>query len=87
MNGNADAPVVIEWQESGGPTVRSPDTPGYGAEVIRDLIPYELGGTVDLAFASEGLQCKVEIPAEWVGDGTRSCGTLNAAERPLHTAS
>jgi hypothetical protein len=87
VNGNADAPVVIEWQESGGPTVRSPDTPGYGAEVIRDLIPYELGGTVDLAFASEGLQCKVEIPAEWVGEGTRARGTLNAAERPLHTAS
>jgi PAS domain S-box-containing protein len=87
VNRNAGAPIVIEWQESGGPTVRSPDTPGYGAEVIRDLIPYELGGTVDLAFASEGLQCKVEIPAEWVGDGTRSCGTLNAAERPLHKAS
>jgi two-component sensor histidine kinase len=87
VNGNADAPVVIEWQESGGPTVRAPDTPGYGAEVIRDLIPYELGGTVDLAFASEGLQCRLEIPAEWLSDDTRPCGTLNAAGRPLHTVS
>ena len=87
MNGKADAPVVIEWQESGGPTVRSPDTPGYGAEVIRDLIPYELGGTVDLAFASGGREYRVEIPAEWLSDDTRSCGTLNGAERRLHTAS
>ena len=87
MNGNADAPVVLEWQESGGPTVQSPDTSGYGSEVIRDLIPYELGGKVDLAFASEGLQCRLEIPAEWLSDDTRPCGTLNAAGRPLHTVS
>ena len=47
-NGNADAPIAIEWQETGGPAVQAPDTSGYGMEVIRDLIPYELGGRVDL---------------------------------------
>ena len=31
-------------------------------EVIRDLLPYELGGTVDLVFASDGVQCRLEIP-------------------------
>ena len=87
VNGNTDAPVGIEWQESGGPTVRPPDTSGYGVEVIRDLIPYELGGMVDLAFASDGLQCRVELPAEWLSDGTRPWGMLNGAGRPLHTVS
>jgi two-component sensor histidine kinase len=81
------APVGIEWQESGGPTVRPPDTSGYGVEIIRDLIPYELGGMVDLAFASDGLQCRVEVPAEWLSDGTRGWGMLNGAGRPLHTVS
>jgi hypothetical protein len=30
-----------------------------------ELIPFELGGTVDLTFASDGLQCRLEIPADW----------------------
>jgi PAS domain S-box-containing protein len=64
VNGNADAPVVLEWQETGGPTVQPPDTTGYGMEVIRDLIPYELGGRVDLTFPADGLCCRLEIPAK-----------------------
>jgi PAS domain S-box-containing protein len=70
-NGRADARIGIEWQETGGPAVWAPDTSGYGMEVIRDLIPYELGGTVDLAFARDGLRCRLEIPAECLKDGTR----------------
>jgi len=42
---------------------------GYGTSVIRELLPYELGGKVDLAFAADGVRCKLEIPAEWVGAG------------------
>jgi PAS domain S-box-containing protein len=87
MTGNSDSPVCIEWQESGGPAVRSPDASGYGVEVIRDLIPYELGGAVDLTFASDGLRCRLEIPSEWLSDGTRLSVVLNGAGQPLHTAS
>jgi len=85
--GDAGAPIGIEWQETGGPSVRDPNTSGYGMEVIRDLIPYELGGAVDLAFDSDGLRCRLEIPAEWQSNGTRSPGTLNGASQPLHTGS
>jgi PAS domain S-box-containing protein len=83
-NGNADAPIAIEWQETGGPAVQAPDTCGYGMEVIRDVVPYELGGRVDLTFPADGLFCRLEIPAEWLSNGTRSCGTVNGAGRPLH---
>ena len=62
LNGDADARLRIEWQESGGPPVLAPDHSGYGMEVIRDLLPYELDGKVDLAFASEGVQCRFDIP-------------------------
>ena len=86
-NGNADAPIAIEWQETGGPAVQAPDTCGYGMEVIRDVIPYELGGRVDLSFPADGLCCRLEIPAEWLSNGTRSCGTVNGAGRPLHGVS
>jgi hypothetical protein len=33
--------------------------PGYGTSVIRDLIPYELGGTVDNVLAADGVRCKI----------------------------
>jgi two-component sensor histidine kinase len=62
VNDDADARLAIEWQETGGPLVQAPRRSGYGMEVIRGLLPYELGSKVDLAFASEGLQCRIEIP-------------------------
>jgi two-component sensor histidine kinase len=34
--------------------------PGYGTSLIRELIPHELGGTVDLVFAAEGTNCRIE---------------------------
>ena len=43
---------------------------GYGTSVIRDLIPYELGGTVDLVHAPEGVRCRLEIPAHWLSNPT-----------------
>jgi len=56
------ANAYLEWQEHSGPAVQSPRGSGYGTEVIRNLVPYELGGTVDLVFASEGLRCAINIP-------------------------
>jgi len=64
---SASTAVFLEWQERGGPSVIAPTTPGYGSSVICDLIPYELGGAVDLTFAQEGVGCRIVIPANWVG--------------------
>jgi two-component sensor histidine kinase len=66
LNGNGRDRLVIEWEESGGPSVEVPSKLGFGTSVIGDLIPYELGGRVDLAFARSGLRCRVEIPSECV---------------------
>jgi hypothetical protein len=57
--------LAIGWQELDGPPVVKPSQFGYGTSTIRELIPFELGGTIDLAFASSGLQCHLEIPADW----------------------
>ena len=62
MNGSPEARMRIEWQEAAGPAVRAPKRSGYGMEVIRNLIPYELGGTVDLAFAPGGVRCEIDVP-------------------------
>ena len=58
--------LAIDWQEIGGPQVLPPRQHGYGTGVISELIPFELGGTVELAFPGDGVRCRMEIPAEWV---------------------
>jgi PAS domain S-box-containing protein len=54
--------LSIVWQELDGPTVKSEAQSSYGTDLIRNLIPHELGGKVDLVLASQGVSCKVEIP-------------------------
>jgi PAS domain S-box-containing protein len=68
-NGTPHGRLVVEWQEMGGPRVSACHPSGYGTSVIRELLPYELGGQVDLAFAPDGVRCRLEIPAEWIGAG------------------
>jgi PAS domain S-box-containing protein len=50
------------WRELGGPQVTSAVQPGYGTNLIRNLIPHELGGTVDLVFGADGVNCRIEFP-------------------------
>jgi two-component sensor histidine kinase len=54
--------LSIIWQELDGPTVKSEAQSSYGTDLIRNLIPHELGGEVDLAFVSDGVSCRIEIP-------------------------
>jgi len=65
----AEEKLILQWQESGGPRVSAPIKPSYGTSVIRDLIPYELEGTVELRFLAEGVQCQLEIPLKRLGNG------------------
>jgi PAS domain S-box-containing protein len=71
-NGQSHDRVRIEWQEACGPAVRTPESCGYGMEVIRGLVPYELDGTVDLVFAPEGLRCTLTFPAAAAGGGAQA---------------
>jgi two-component system CheB/CheR fusion protein len=66
QNGSHDR-LLIEWQETGGPAALAPGRSGYGTNIIRELIPFELGGAVELSFAPEGTKCRLEIPGEWIG--------------------
>ena len=89
LNGGGRNRLVIEWQESGGPSVETPSKSGYGTGVIADLLPYELGGTVDLAFASEGVRCRLEIPFSRLGSDSRNGSRselLHHAERSSSSA-
>lgn len=70
-NRNARDDLALDWHETGGPPIVVPGPPGYGSSVIRELIPYELGGSVDYVFAPEGVRCRVRIPARWLSNGVR----------------
>src|SRR5262245_19732008 len=67
MNGHPTC-LVLEWREIGGPPVIAPGNPSYGTSTIRDLIPYEFGGTVDLVFAPEGVRCRIQLSGDWLSD-------------------
>ena len=59
------ANLVFAWREFGGPPPTPVETKsGYGTRLIRELVPHELGGTVDLEFAAEGVSCRIEFPVE-----------------------
>jgi two-component sensor histidine kinase len=58
------ANLMLVWREHGGPPVESEIRSSYGTNLIRNLIPHELGGKVDLIFASQGVSCRIEIPIE-----------------------
>ena len=62
-----DGTLSVAWRETGGPPVAAsgPQT-GYGTSLIRDLIPHELGGKVDLVMAPEGVCCTIVIPFDRV---------------------
>jgi two-component sensor histidine kinase len=77
-NGHSRSHLVFEWQEIGGPPVEAPDKPSYGTTTIRDLIPYEFGGTVDLVLASDGVRCRLELPADWLSNDSEPVSEANA---------
>jgi PAS domain S-box-containing protein len=60
--------LVFEWQEIGGPSVVALGKASYGTSTIRDLVPYEFGGKVELVLAPEGVRCRLELPSDWFGN-------------------
>jgi PAS domain S-box-containing protein len=54
--------LIFVWRESDGPPVAPAIQSSYGTDLIRNLIPHELRGTVDLVFAAKGVTCRIEIP-------------------------
>jgi PAS domain S-box-containing protein len=52
----------MTWVERGGPGISMPADQGTGLPLIRGLIEYELNGTLDLEFASDGLVCRLSVP-------------------------
>ena len=54
--------LVLEWAESGGPAVEPPTRSGFGTRMINRALAADLGGTVELSYAPDGVRCRIEAP-------------------------
>lgn len=77
----------LSWVESGGPEVSPPTRRGFGSNLIEKTISHDLGGSVEMNFAPEGLKASITLPAEHlrtVSERREIAGeVIEAAERPL----
>jgi two-component sensor histidine kinase len=52
----------LRWSERGGPAVSVPRRSGTGSRLIQHDLAVAFGGTVDLAYAPEGIRLNLEAP-------------------------
>ncbi len=59
--------LFLNWIEVGGPVVVPPVRKGFGSRLIEGLLPGELGGSVDVTYEPEGLQCHIQasLDIDW----------------------
>jgi PAS domain S-box-containing protein len=56
--------VALNWRERGGPAVTAPDRKGFGARLLGSGLAGEFGEAAELAYAPDGLICRMRAPAE-----------------------
>jgi PAS domain S-box-containing protein len=78
---NGSYMLAFCWREHGGPVVMAPSNSGYGMSLIREAIPYELGGTVDFATTPDGVRCELAIPIDWFDKSNRPSDSEMAPQR------
>jgi PAS domain S-box-containing protein len=84
LNGSKNDKLVLTWRETGGPSVVPPTKSSYGMQVVRELVPYDLGGTVDHVLAPDGAQCQLEIPLGHLSGRTSQDNGIGQAGSSFH---
>ena len=65
---NAAEDLVMEWREIGGPPVTPPTRQGFGTTIISRSVPYDLGGSADVAYEPGGVHAVFRIPARHLSE-------------------
>ena len=81
-----DSDLVLSWQESGGPSVRRPESPGVG-HLLVSFSAVKLKGCANILDLNAGLRCDVRISllACWPQRyGAVFLGNRERHERPAH---
>lgn len=64
--GEKDDKLLIQWKETGGPLVNSPDAKGFGTDLVQRLVGRSLRADVEIDYRPEGLICRMTLPKEVV---------------------
>ena len=56
--------LQLDWRETDGPAATAPQHRGFGLRLIERSLEYDLGGTAQLSFVSEGLHARLELPLD-----------------------
>jgi PAS domain S-box-containing protein len=59
---DGDDHLVWSWREIGGPAVAAPERRGFGRFLIERVLAADFGGTVNLDYAAEGVECILIAP-------------------------
>ncbi|KEO88688.1 hypothetical protein EH31_16160 [Erythrobacter longus] len=60
--GGAGGALILNWQESGGPSVTPPEREGFGGKVINRLFKRQLEAEVQTRWDASGIQLEAKIP-------------------------
>ncbi|GGE19580.1 histidine kinase [Aureimonas endophytica] len=52
----------LEWQESGGPQVRSDHDPRFGTSTLERIVPNSVGGEARLTYRRDGVHYRLMVP-------------------------
>jgi two-component sensor histidine kinase len=74
MGGDDQGRFVMNWNESGGPSIRVPKRRGFGSKVIKNMIELSLEGNVKLKYAPAGFSWELVCPARKIRDSEISGG-------------
>jgi len=66
-----DEGLDLLWKEKDGPKVKLPSKKGFGTSIIQNAISYEFGGYSSIAYEEDGLEAKVTIPREFIGESKK----------------
>jgi len=53
--------LILDWREHGGPPVSEPTRQGFGSRLIERSIRTDMQGETTMAFAPDGLRCRISI--------------------------
>jgi PAS domain S-box-containing protein len=51
--------LALEWRESGGPPVATPQRRGFGSQLIERALASDLNGSAEIEFAQTGVVCRI----------------------------
>ncbi len=78
--------LLLEWQERGGPPVKTPEQRGFGSILIEQSLEAQ-GGEVSVTYPTEGVTCEICLPLpDRLRPVTAPGGTPDAAARSSASA-